>query len=194
MNRDRWKNKTDAVVCSPANARRWKADGNLHLVGVMGFSGAWRRSGLRGDVLRQYIDDIDTILRAVLQQRRNTYQEWLVMCSGATNIGVPGKAYQICAELGITTMGVTAAAAARYTLAPMQRLVPVGRRFGDESHVFVDLCDEFVILGGGNQSDAETRAAHQARKPITVIQGFGGAADQFTSTTLPGAIFIRRGS
>jgi len=190
MDSQRWKRKTDAAIMTSARAAAWKREGARHIVGVMGFSGAWRRSGLSGDALKTYIAGIRAALHSTLAALQRQWGTRLVMCSGATDIGVPGCAYHLCEEMGITAMGVTAGAAIRYTIAPMAVLVPVGRRFGDESHIFVGLCDAFVVLGGGPQSDAETRAAHQQGKPVTVIQGFGGAADAFSAEDLPGAVFI----
>lgn len=185
-----WKKKTDAAIMTPARAAAWRRDGDRHLVGVMGFSGAWHRSGHRGEALERYVSGVHAALRAELSALQVAWGARLVMCSGATNSGVPGAAYQTSVALGITTMGVTAGAAIRYTLAPMAVLVPVGRRFGDESHVFVALCDAFLLLGGGAQSEAETRAAHQQEKPITIIQGFGGVADQLSPADLPRARFV----
>lgn len=189
VDKQRWRSKTDATILTAPQASNWKREGGRYLVGVMGFSGAWRRSGLRGAALAAYVADITAALRAVLTARQAQWGERLVMCSGATDIGVPGAAYHLCAEMDITAMGVTAGAAIRYSIAPLQVLVPIGRRFGDESHVFVRLCDEFVLLGGGTQSAAETREANQQNKPITVICGFGGVADDFTALELPDAIF-----
>lgn len=190
MDTTRWKKKTEAAVLSPARAAAWKRSANRHIVGVMGFSGAWRRSGLRGEALDNYVNGVHSALRDTFSGRKAEWGARLVMCSGATDIGVPGAAYRICRELNITTMGVTAGAAIRYALAPMAVLVPVGRRFGDESGVFVGLCDAFVLLGGGPQSEAETRAAHQQGKPVTIIRGFGGVADTEGLGALPGVRLV----
>ena len=86
-------------------------------------------------------------------------------------------AYGLCTELGILAMGITAGRAMAYELGAMNFVVPVGSRFGDESEVFVGLCDEFLVLGGGPQSLAEAEAGLAQGKPVRVITGFGGAAD-----------------
>ncbi len=89
-------------------------------------------------------------------------------------------------------MGITAGQALAYSLAPMQFVVPVGQRFGDESRVFVESIDALVMLGGGAQSRREALAASGRGIPITVIQGFGGAADELTVDEMPEARWLRR--
>ena len=72
----------------------------------------------------------------------------------------------------------------------MDVLVPIGKRFGDESAGFVALCDAFIVLGGGAQSEAECRRASEVGKPITVIQGFGGVADGLVVVNLLGVRIV----
>jgi predicted Rossmann-fold nucleotide-binding protein len=180
-----WRKKTAADITDPAGFAAWKAEGSRYVVGVMGYSGAWRRSGLTGEALADFVAKAEQALEVVLLSLREAHGERLVVCSGATDIGVPGLAYALCARLGITTAGITAGAAQRYRLATMEKLVVIGRRFGDESAVFVAQCDAFVVLGGGAQSAAECRLAMAAGKPVTAIRGFGGAADALPAEDSP---------
>jgi hypothetical protein len=133
-----------------------------------------------------FVQRAEAALERELLALQATHGDRLVMCSGATNIDVPGLAYTLCARHGITAAGITAGAAIRYRLARMDRLVVVGRRFGDESAVFVAQCDAFVVLGGGPQSAQECRMAGEAGKPVTAIRGFGGAADALPGRPPPG--------
>lgn len=179
----KWRAKTAAEISKASGFAAWKASGERHVVGVMGYSGAWRRSGLTGPALADYIQRAEDALRGELLARQAAHGDRLVMCSGATDIGVPGLAYALCAQLGITAAGITAGAAIRYRLAAMDRLVVVGRRFGDESAVFISQCDAFVVLGGGPQSARECRLAAEAGKPVTALRGFGGAADALPASS-----------
>lgn len=184
----KWSEKTDATLMTPDGFAGW-CQGRV-VVGVMGFSGAWRRSGLTGPALTDYVLDAEVALSRQLRLLKDEHGEKLVMCSGATDIGVPGLAYRLAAQRGITAAGITAGNAVRYRLGQMAALVVVGRRFGDESAVFVEACHTFLLLGGGPQSADECRRAAAAGKPITIIQGFGGVADAFTAADLPTAAFV----
>ena len=57
---------------------------------------------------------------------------------------------------------------------------------------FVSMCDAFLLLGGGAQSQRESIAAHEQRKPVTVIQGFGGVADELGPEDLSRARFLKK--
>ena len=71
---------------------------------------------------------------------------------------------------------------ARPRCAPAMRyLVPVRREFGDESEVFVSMCDAFTVLGGGEQSRREAELGLAQGKVVTLITGFGGAADSLAA-------------
>ena len=188
----KWREETDADILDATGFADWKTAGARFVVGVMGFSGAWRRSGLSGKALQDHILDAELALSRQLVALKDTHADRLVMCSGATNTGVPGLAYSLCTQHQITGAGITAGAALRYRLGEMAVLVVVGKRFGDESAVFVQSCDAFLLLGGGKQSAKECRMAAAAGKPITVIQGFGGVADGLTGGELQGARFVKR--
>ncbi|HEU5098899.1 MAG TPA: hypothetical protein VFU22_07770, partial [Roseiflexaceae bacterium] len=123
-------------------------------------------------------------------QRR--YGDRLVVASGATNEGVLRLAYEVCAFLSITAMGIAPDQALDFPLGQMQYVLPFGRAFGDESPVFVRTIDELLVLGGGPQSRREVFAAAEAGQPMTIIQGFGGIADQLSCADLPAARFVRR--
>ena len=82
-------------------------------------------------------------------------------------------------------MGITSNRALAYDVGAMNFVVPVGARFGDESEAFVGLCDEFLVLGGGDQSLREAEAALEQGKPVCVVGGFGGAADELAARDDP---------
>lgn len=180
--RAKWAAKTDATLYTPGDFARHKAVEGLFLLGVMGYAGSWKRSGLSGSTLAAFIDDARRALRRQLEAAKREQGEALVMVSGASNIGVLELAYSLAAELGITAMGVTSSRSLRYRLGAMAYLVSVGSRFGDESRDFVTLCDRFVVLGGGDQSQHEAELGLAEAKPVTVVTGFGGAADALAKT------------
>lgn len=180
----RWRRATAAIACRPADFRRRKRAEGLFVAGVVGYSGSFRQNPAPNAEQRAV-----TCLAAIISGLRDQHPA-LIMASGATDLGVPGLAYAECARQGVEAIGITAAAALNHPLAAMSTVIPVGRRFGDESQVFIELCDAFWILGGGAQSAAEMRQAHAVGKPITVLQGLGGAADAFSLAELPEATFV----
>ena len=179
-----------ATVLTARGFQDWRAQGGWFVLGVMGFAGAWHRSGLSGPALEAYIADMRRAIGAELDRLQALHGARLAVASGATNLGVLQVTYALCAARGICAVGIAPSAVLRYTLAPLQVVVPVGRRFGDESEVFVQGCDAFLLVGGGAQSDREARMAHLRERPITVIQGFGGAADALSAAELPGARWV----
>lgn len=180
----RWRRHTTATLLRPRDMRRRKRAEGIFVAGIVGYSGSFDRNPAPNAQARAV-----AALAMILTDLKARHPA-LIMASGATDLGVPGLAYAECVRQGIEAIGVTAAAAMHHPLAPMQGLVPVGRRFGDESKVFVELCDGLWILGGGAQSAAEVALAHAAGTPICVLQGLGGAADAFDAHRLPGARFL----
>ncbi len=163
-----------------------------HVVGVMGYAGRWR--GIDGDPAECRETDARAMLRRELEQRRARHGDRLCMVSGATKAGVLDLAYDECRALGIEAAGVTAEQVLAHTIAPLRWIVPAGRRFGDESTLFVETANEFIMLGGGPQSRDESRMAAALGKAVVVVRGFGGAADAITCDEVPTATFVERRS
>lgn len=82
------------------------------------------------------------------------------LVSGLTNQGVPKLAYELAAELGMRTVGVSARRALRVRAGvyPVDERVIVGEDFGDESEAFLDRIDVLIRIGGGPQSRREAEA------------------------------------
>ncbi|MCB9745819.1 MAG: hypothetical protein H6741_27750 [Alphaproteobacteria bacterium] len=167
--------------------RAWLSAEPRFALGVMGFAGSWRRSGLRGPALERLIEDARLALRRALLDAFREHRERLVVVSGATDAGVLQLTYALCAEHGILAIGLAPRQVLRHRTAPMTLLALHGARFGDESALFVQVCDAFLVLGGGAQSEQEARMAREAGKPVTLIRGFGGAADLLAEEGLDGA-------
>ena len=157
---------------------------DFHLVGIVGFSGSWRRNSRRDarSVTRRVLENL---FRGLGEARART---WCV--SGATDYGVPAVAYEVAGRLGMPRIGLAAREALDHKLAPLDMLSLVGNRFGDESRAFVELCDQFWMIGGGSQSEQEMRLAARQGKPIIVVRGLGGRAESLTAADLPGAEFV----
>ena len=79
------------------------------------------------------------------------------LVSGWTNMGVPKLAYEIARELGMKTVGISAARAhkVRSGLFPVDESFTIGHKFGDESDFFIDYIDVLIRIGGGAQSRRE---------------------------------------
>ena len=186
-----WKGRTGAQLLSESAWATLCAERPRFVLGVLGYAGRWERTGLRGTALHAFVAAARAALRDQLLVLQAQHGPQLAMASGATNRGVLELAYELCAELGITALGVAPEQVLNYPLAPMDYLLPVGRRFGDESATFVRISDALLLLGGGGQSRREIRMGAAAGKPLTIVQGFGGAADQFIAAELPAARFVR---
>lgn len=153
------------------------------LIGIVGFSGAWQDNA-RPEVK----STVERVINGLFDRVAEPEPVWCV--SGATDFGVPAVAYAIAKQRDLYCVGVTAGEAQQFPLAALDRLVVVGDRFGDESRVFVDVCDRFWMIGGGSQAETEMRMAAHLGKPITVVRGVGGRADVLTKRDLPNARFI----
>ena len=186
-----WKERTGAQLLSESAWATLCAERSRFVVGVLGYAGRWERTGLRGAALHPLVAAARAALRDQLLALQAQHGPQLAMASGATNRGVLQLAYELCAELGITALGVAPEQVLNYPLAPMDYLLLVGRRFGDESAAFVRISDVLLLLGGGEQSEREIRMGAAAGKPITIVQGFGGVADQLTAAELPTTRFVR---
>jgi hypothetical protein len=181
----RWRQATAAQILKPSTFRRQKRERASFVAGFVGYSGSFRRNPAPNAEARAR-SALATVLTAL-----QAAHPALIVASGATDLGVPALVYAECARLNIEAIGITADAALNHPLAPMQAVIPVGRRFGDESNVFVELCDAFWILGGGAQSAAEMRLARDWGKPITALQGLGGAADALLPEEWPQTRFVQ---
>jgi hypothetical protein len=190
--RNKWRMHTSASVVSEARFACLKHRSRLRVVGFVGFSRPWLQLGLYGTMLAQTLADARATICYELVARQQRYGERLVVASGATNVGVGRLAYEVCAFLNIMAMGIAPEQALDFPLGKMDYVLPFGQTFGDESHVFVRTIDELLVLGGGAQSEREVFAAAAANQPMTIIQGFGGIADQLTPAALPAARFVRR--
>ncbi|MEO1269438.1 MAG: hypothetical protein AAFX99_15220 [Myxococcota bacterium] len=189
-NWEAWSEKTDAQLLTEKAFIARKHHEGWHVLGVMGFAGSWKRSGLAGEQLTAYVEGMASALRTYLTLQQERWGASLVVSSGATYAGTLQLTYDICTEQGIRAMGVTPDRTLRYPIGRLDLLLPVGRRYGDESEVFLNTADAFVLVGGGDQSRRETEEAHRRGKPVSIIQGFGGVADIFSAKQLPQAIFF----
>jgi hypothetical protein len=190
--RTKWRTHTSASIVSEARFACLKHRLRLRVVGIVGFARPWLQLGLNGTTLARTIADARATICYELAERQRRFGERLVVASGATNEGVLRLAYEVCAFLNITAMGIAPDQALDFPLGKMHYILPFGRAFGDESQVFVRTIDELLVLGGGPQSQREVFAAARENKPMTIIQGFGGIADQIAPSTIPAARFVPR--
>jgi hypothetical protein len=190
--RAKWRTRTNASIVTETRFASLKHRSGYHVVGIVGFARAWSQMGLHGPALAQIIADARASICHQLADQQRRHEQRLVVASGATNEGVLQVAYEVCTFLNITAIGIAPRQALDYPLGQIDYLIPFGQVFGDESLVFVRTIDELIVLGGGPQSQQEVFAAAQANRPITVIQGFGGIADQLSPSVIPTARFVRR--
>jgi hypothetical protein len=181
-----WSSRTSAEVITPSEFLVRKERAGLHVVGIVGFSGQWSEEKLSQDPeLRERVRFAEAELEGILLGLRERHGDKLVISSSATLEGVPKLAYELCADLGITAMGVACSRAADYKLGEMRYLIVEGSNWGDKSPTFLKTFDELIMLGGGNQAKREAITAANEGKPVLVIQGFGGTADDLRGNIVP---------
>lgn len=89
-----------------------------------------------------------------------------VIVSGLSNIGVPGLAYDIARQLGLSTVGIACSKVYTYPCYPCDEVIIVGDKWGDESTTFVTYCDSFLAVGGGKQTRSEVEMAKSMGKYV----------------------------
>lgn len=187
----RWHQRTNAQIFSERAFLQARQQHQWHIVGVAGYARDWSHLGLDRHTVTLTVADARNALLHEFSRRQHEYGQRLVIASGATNQGVLQLTYDVCHELQITAMGIAPDQALDFPLGTMELMLPCGQRFGDESALFVRLIDELVVLGGGAQTRREVKLAAEQGRPMTVIQGFGGAADDLTPAMVPTARFVR---
>lgn len=118
-------------------------------IGIVGYSGRPFNKNTARNLLLKHI--------RFLEQKYGAKN--LEIVSGYTNIGIPKIAYEIADDMGITTVGLSAKEALTVDcgLYPVDKIMIVGERFGDESSTFIDYIDIMIRVGGGNQSIQEVK-------------------------------------
>lgn len=81
--------------------------------------------------------------------------------SGFTDLGIPGLAYKVAREFGFYCTGIASIKAKNYDCFPVDTLIMDDDwvNWGDESLAFLDYCDSFLKIGGGQQSKQEAELA-----------------------------------
>lgn len=86
----------------------------------------------------------------------------VAVVSGLSDMGVPGIAYRIAKDLGITTIGIAAGKArGADNLWPCDEVYFVGQDWGDESLFFLGKIDELIAYEGGQQTKREVALAKE---------------------------------
>lgn len=188
---EQYASKTSAKIISASEFEALKEREGFRVVGVTGFSGQWSEAKIAEDpALKGTVEAATAALTEHLRQLKATYGDRLVLSSGATMEGVPKIIYDVCAKEGIAAMGVACEKAFKYALGTMKYLIIEGMEWGAESPTFLKTSDEILLLGGGGQAKREAIAAGAEGKKVSVFQGYGGSADQLTSTDIPTATFV----
>lgn len=89
-----------------------------------------------------------------------------VIVSGATNMGIPKLVYEEAENYNMYLMGVMCKDGYTCELYPCDNILAVGNNWGDESETFIDLIEELYKIGGGPQSEKETKMALKKGLPV----------------------------
>ena len=90
----------------------------------------------------------------------------IALVSGLTNLGIPALGYALATERGWYTIGVACAKAKDYECYPCTETHIVGTDWGHESQTFLDMCQIFIRVGGGDQTITEITKAKEMGKPV----------------------------
>jgi hypothetical protein len=92
--------------------------------------------------------------------------------SGYTNLGIPGLAYKVAREFGFSCTGIACQKAKEYQCFPCDKVVmdDCWVEWGDESPYFLQYCDSFIRIGGGNQSKNEHALAIALGKEVVYYE------------------------
>ena len=82
-----------------------------------------------------------------------------IIVSGATNMGIPKLVYEEARRLNMKTIGVMPKEGKDYDVFPVDELIIVGEKFGDESIEFLSSIEVLYKIGGGAQSISEFKKA-----------------------------------
>lgn len=180
MTKNPWQKKTNAKIVTVSRLRKAIRELEGIAIGLVGFSGSFKKNK-RSDAENVSRRVLSKEIKELIQTHSSAS---IFLVSGATNLGVPRIGYDIAKQHGCQNVGITAGCAIRYSIAELDYLTVVGKRFGDESNAFISTIDQLWVLGGGGQSLDECNLASKANIPIRVFQGIGGIADELTPDQL----------
>lgn len=82
-------------------------------------------------------------------------QDYDIIVSGLTNLGIPKLTYEIAKERELKTVGIACKLAKDYECFPVDEEIIVGDNWGDESETFLNYIEALIKVGGGKQSEKE---------------------------------------
>lgn len=124
--------------------------------------------GIVGFSRNQFNQETATqILKDLFHQIKEKHKgKEIEIVSGYTNSGVPKIAYELASKLGFVTIGFSAeqALTVKSGVYAVDKVILVGKHFGDESEAFVQYIDALIRVGGGKQSKREVELFKELNK------------------------------
>ncbi|MDX6769170.1 MAG: hypothetical protein SF051_06530 [Elusimicrobiota bacterium] len=119
------------------------------LIGMVGFSGRKSDEAATQEVWEGAVESLI---------ERGVSPEDIALVGGFTNLGSIKAGYEAGRKFpGVELQGISSAKSMDYVTAMVQKALLVGREFGTESPVFLDLIDFVIGTGGGGQGEKELR-------------------------------------
>lgn len=134
-----------------------KAAKDYYRIGVVGYSSAYFD---RAEAQKKF----ETLLSQ--QVKKAPSGSKIAIVSGLTNVGIPAIAYQVAEEKGYYTVGYACKKAEDFALYPVDDKNIIGSDWGDESDEFLSNIDSLIRIGGGKQSEEETKKAKELGLPV----------------------------
>lgn len=150
-----------------------------HVVGIVGFTEEWSEEKLASNrILKEQNRFARGELEGIIRDLQAQHGEKLLISTEALIVGIAKIANEICEELGIeiAAVGPHDAAASRHS--QRRYLIVECPNEAPERSSFLATADTVILLGGDTQAKKTAILAANAGKPVVVIQGFGGAADE----------------
>ena len=120
-------------------------------IGVIGYSAQKFDKAKASEFINEAFDEIEN---------ENTNAEFSVV-SGLSDMGIPAIAYKEANKRKWETVGIAPKVVEDYDLYPCDKKHIIGKDWGEESNFFLDYIDVLVKIGGGKQSNQESKKAKE---------------------------------
>ncbi len=171
--------QVDFEVVTPAEFLIRKERDHRYVVGVVGFTAEWCEKKLASNhILKEQNRFARGELEGLIRDLQEQHGEKLLISTGPSREGVAKLANEICGELGIEVVAIGSQGSIASYHSGLRYLVVACPNEAAESSAFLATADSVVLLGGSELAKKTAILAANDEKPVVVIQGFGGAADE----------------
>jgi hypothetical protein len=105
----------------------------------------------------------ETKAKEIIKEAFDTFikNKKVEIVSGLTNLGIPKLVYKEAKKRELYTVGIACEKAKEYDCFDCDKVIIVGKEWGDESEDFLNYIDVLIKIGGGKQSVKEFKKAKE---------------------------------